>query len=85
MVNTAAEPSNSRYSQVTLSSVMWGSADSVSRPVVCRWREHTVSLGGAVGLKPELSSLEDPLPLRGEKSQPLSHFLLSLQQSTATC
>lgn len=57
-----SQPSNSRHSPVTHFSVMWGSADTVSRPVVCRWREHTVPLGGVVRLKLELSSLKDPLP-----------------------
>lgn len=39
MANTTAvhsQPSNARYSQVTHFSAMWGSADFVSRPVVCR-------------------------------------------------
>lgn len=40
---------NIRYSRVTHFSVMGGSADSVSRPVVCRWREDTVPLGGVSG------------------------------------
>lgn len=64
VVNTTAvrsQPPNTRYSRVTHFSVMWGSADSVSMPVVCRWRD-TVPLGGGVRLKLELSSLKDLLP-----------------------
>lgn len=50
VVNTRAvrsQLSNTRYSRVTHFSVICGSADSVSRPVVCRWRED-VPLGGGV-------------------------------------
>lgn len=48
--------------QVTHFSVMWGSADSVSGSVVCRWRQDTGPLGGAVRFNLQLSNLKDRPP-----------------------
>lgn len=65
VANTTAvrsRPSNTPNSQVTHFSVMWRSADFVSRPVACRWREDTVPLGGGVRLKLDLSTLKDQCP-----------------------
>lgn len=62
VVNTTAacsQPSNTRCSPVRHFSVMWGSADSLSRLGVCRWSEDAGGCQGQVetgALQPERSA-----------------------------
>lgn len=80
VANTTAV--RSQPPQVTHFSVMWGAADFVSRSVVCRWREDTVPLGGAVRFNLELSNLKDLPPCNRWEIPGFFHYLQFLQQVT---
>lgn len=80
MANTTAV--RSQRPQVTHFSVMWGSADSVSWSVVCRWRVDTVPLGGAVRFNLQLPNLKDLPPCNRWEIPGFFHHLQFLQQVT---